>query len=274
VTSDPALLRDIAHRLAETANRQKVIEQVCLEQNLVWEDASRIVDEALETHALEITRHQSPLLTLLALTSFSVGIALMAWHLLGILSFFAALFDPRVPDFSRIFNIYAGVFQTLTSLPQTITLFITGIAMTVGSALGMKDVWAGIFDAWDRRNAPASQPLDGTLEHPESASSSWPVPALWMFLTLAAMLTGGIWVSQFLLMASAYQSSLPPAINDVFWGSLQRSWQLSAYVQRFPVPFALFILGLVLLAGGYYALRLYWLSIFTKDEDNPSAKER
>ncbi len=272
--TDEELIHETAHRLAETANPEKVIAELCLEQNLVWEDASLLVDEALATHSTEIVRQQSPLLTLLALTSFSAGIALTAWHLLGILSFFAALFDPRIPDFQRIFNIYAGVFQTLTSLPQTITLFITGIAMTVGSALGMKDVWAGIFDAWERRNAPASQPLAGTLAHPESAANAWPASAIWMLLPLAALLTGGIWVSQFLLMASAYQSTLPPAIDDVFWGSLQRSWQFSAYVQRFPVPFALFILGLLLLAGGYFALRLYWLSIFTKGEDNSSTKER
>ncbi len=332
MTSNQALTREIARRLAETANRQKVIEEVCIDRNLVWEDACRLVDEALETHYLEITRQQSPVLILLALISFSSGVALTSWHLLGILSFFAAVFDPRAPELLSIFRLYSGVFQTLTNLPQAITLFITGLAMITGSTLGMKDVWQGIFDAWDHRHEPArediplrapvlrapTQPdspqrvytsdgwstprselpdaLDMVLEslkseadapqvvetleqkygltHQEAyayirkvlhilqAEKEPPISPVWMFLTLAALVTGGMWVFQFFLMTSAYLSTLPPAIEDVFWGTLQRSMEIGDYIQLFPAPFVFFVLGLALLAGAYYALRTRWLSMF------------
>jgi hypothetical protein len=337
VASDQALAQGIARRLAETANRQKVIEEVCIEHNLIWEDARRLVDEALETHYLEITRQQSPVLTLLALISFSSGVALTAWHLLGVLSFFAAVFDPRAPELLSIFRLYSGVFQTLTNLPQAITLFITGLAMITGSTLGMKDVWRGIFDAWDHRHEPIgediplrapvlqapvfpapAQPdspqrghtLDGwstpkselpealamvlenlkseadapqiveTLEkkydltHQEAyayirkalrilqAEKEQPTSPAWMFLALAALVTGGMWIFQFFLTVSAYLSTLPPAIEDVFWGTLQRTAQIGDYIQLFPVPFVFFVLGLALLAGAYYALKTRWLSMF------------
>jgi hypothetical protein len=337
VTSDQALARGIARRLAETANRQKVIEEVCIDHNLMWEDARRLVDEALETHYLEITRQQSPLLTLLALISFSSGVSLTAWHLLGILSFSAAVFDPRAPELLKIFRLYSGVFQTLTNLPQAITLFITGLAMITGSTLGMKDIWRGIFDAWDHRHEPAREDiplrapdlrvpvlpaltrpdspqrvytldgwstpkselpeaLDTVLENLESeadaprvvetleqkyglthqeayayirkelhilqAEKEQPTSPVWMFLALAALVTGGTWVFQFFLTVSAYLSTLPPAIEDVFWGTLQRSMEIGDYIQLFPAPFVFFVLGLALLAGTYYALRTRWLSMF------------
>jgi hypothetical protein len=271
VTSDPELIRETAQRLAETANPEKVTEELCVEHHLHWEDAQQLVDEAQETHSSEIIRRQSPLLTLVALTSFSTGIALMSWHLLGLLSFSAALFDPRAPDLLRIFQVYSG-FQTLTSLPQALALFVTGSTMTVGSTLGMKDVWHGIFDAWERRNAPEAQlaPPASPLETPEIAT----VALSWLLLPLAALVAGVILVSQFLVMASVYQASLPPAIDDVFWGAVQRSWQMSGYIQRFPGPFALFLAGLFLLAGGYYVLRARWQALFLRSPDDPSTKAR
>jgi hypothetical protein len=344
VSSDPALVRAIAQRLAETADRQKVIEEVCLARNLIWDDARRLVDDAIETHYLDITRRQSPVLVTLAFLVFTGGVALTAWHLLGLLSFAIAALNPRTPELLKILQLYSGLFQTLSNFPAALTLFITGLGMMTGSLLGMKDVWLGWLDAWERRQQPVKEELlpleaplptapnpqqvytlDGWsalpvdlpealdmvlenlqsaadapqiaeklarqygLSHPEAyayirqalrirqAANEPSTSPVWMLLALAALVTGILWILQFILTASAYLSSLPPTLTgDVFWGSIQRSMEIGAYIQRFPLPFVLFLLGLALLASGYFALKTRWLAMLAwhpKQIPNPSEIE-
>lgn len=139
---DPSLAAHIARRLAETANRQKVIEETCLEQHLYWEDARQLVDEVLISHRLEITRQQSPLLFLLAVIIFADGVGLVSWNLQAVLTLFSFALAPQ--------NLSANAFQSL----QAFGWLLTGLGMIAGSLLGMKEVWLALFDAWDRRLSP------------------------------------------------------------------------------------------------------------------------
>jgi hypothetical protein len=149
----------ILRRLAETANRNKVIEELCLEHGLHWQDADQLVDDLIQTHKLDITRQQSPFLVLLALDIFIGGVLLMAWNLLGVLNYIWPYFDPNTPDAAGLYWFYMDTFQVMLNFPYATPLFITGLAMIVGSYFGMKDVWASFFDYLDQRRVfsyPAS----------------------------------------------------------------------------------------------------------------------
>jgi hypothetical protein len=157
----PPELEDlIIRRLAETANRNKVIEELCLEHGLYWSDADQIVDHLIQFHNLDITRRQSPLLALAALAIFIGGVLLVAWNLLGISNYFWPYFDPNTPDAVGLYLFYSDAFQTLLYFPHALPLFITGLAMIAGSYFGMKEVWASLFEWFDQQRMfsyPASK---------------------------------------------------------------------------------------------------------------------
>jgi hypothetical protein len=151
VEISPELEDLIIRRLAETANRNKVIEELCLERGMAWGDAGQIVDHLIKFHNLEITRQQSPYLILAALSIFIGGILLVAWNLLGISNYFWPYFDPNTPDAMGLYLLYSDAFQTLLYFPHALPLFITGLAMIAGSYFGMKDIWASFFEWLDQQ---------------------------------------------------------------------------------------------------------------------------
>ena len=53
----PELEDLIIRRLAETANRNKIIEELCLARNLPWSEAEEIVNHLIRFHHLDITWH-------------------------------------------------------------------------------------------------------------------------------------------------------------------------------------------------------------------------
>jgi hypothetical protein len=146
----PEIENQILQRLAETANRNKVIEEICLEHGWHWQAAEEVVDHLVQFHRLELTRRQSPALLLAALGVFSGGVILVAWNLLGALNYFWPYLDPKTPDELGLYLFYSDLFQSLLFYPQALPLFITGLAMMVGSTLGLKEVWASFFDLLDQ----------------------------------------------------------------------------------------------------------------------------
>jgi hypothetical protein len=140
----------IIRRLAETANRNKVIEELCLERGMVWGEAGQIVDHLIRFHHLEIVRQQSPFLVLAAFSIFLGGVFLVAWNLLGLYNYFWPYFDPNTPDAVGLYLFYSDIFQTLLYFPRALPLFVTGLAMIVGSYFGMKDVWTSFFEWLDQ----------------------------------------------------------------------------------------------------------------------------
>lgn len=147
---DPHLLHSIARRLAETADRNRVVEEICLLHNMPWSQSEALVDHALAYHHDDITRYQTPVLIPLALAVFIGGAALSAWQLLGLAAFFSALANPRAATFFDIYNLSFGFFDVLTNLWGMLAAFVTGLAMMLGSYIGMKDVWVAWLDALEQ----------------------------------------------------------------------------------------------------------------------------
>lgn len=177
-TEIPRELEDfILRRLAETADRNKVIEETCLEGGFHWKDAEQIVDHLIRFHQFDLTRRQSPLLVLAALSIFIGGVILVAWNLLGVWNYLWPLLDPQTPDTLGFYLFYSDLFQTLLFYPQAIPLFITGLAMIAGSYFGMKDVWASIFDFLEHQRQFSLRDFTNWTFSPSALPASEPDPA-------------------------------------------------------------------------------------------------
>lgn len=167
----PEMEARILDRLAETANRNKVIEEICLEQGWHWQTAEAAVDHLIQFHQLELTRRQSPSLLLAALSIFSGGVILVAWNFLGVLNYAWPYLDPKTPDELGLYLFYSDLFQNLLFYPQALPLFITGLAMMVGSTLGLKEVWASFFDFLEQERQSS---LRGWLQRAWQAAQADP----------------------------------------------------------------------------------------------------
>jgi len=164
---DPRLLRSISHRLAETADRNQVIEEICMLRNLDWGSAAELVDRAASFHETDITRRQTPILALVALSLFIGGVALAAWQLLGLVAVLSALANPLAATFWDIYNLSFGFFDLLANFWGMLGAFVTGLAMVLGSYLGMKQVWVAWLESLE----------NGTLFQPPAESTSGLEPA-------------------------------------------------------------------------------------------------
>ncbi len=145
--NDPHLLRSIARRLTVTADRNQVVEEICMLCNLTWSQAEELVEHALAYYQADITRLQTPILALLALVLFVGGAALSAWQLLGITAVLSAISNPRAGEFWDVYHLSLGFFGVVTNFWGMLAAFVTGLAMMLGSYIGMKDVWLAWLDA-------------------------------------------------------------------------------------------------------------------------------
>ena len=179
LADDPHLLHSIARRLAFTADRNQVIEEICMLRNLTWSQAEELVEHALTYHRADITRLQTPILALLALTLFVGGAALSAWQLLGVTAVLSALSNPRAEEFWDVYHLSLGFFGVVTNFWGMLVAFVTGLAMMLGSYLGTKDVWLAWLDAFEsgksfnkRDSAPAGTSRLETASVTESVFSA------------------------------------------------------------------------------------------------------
>ncbi len=168
---DPHLLHSIARRLAVTADRNQVVEEICLLHNITWSQAEEVVEHALAYHQADITRLQTPILAPLALVLFVGGAALSAWQLLGITAVLSALSNPRAESFWDVYNLSFGFLDVLTNFWGMLAAFVTGLAMMLGSYFGMKDVWLAWLDAFEGGKLFKQEPAPARRSRLETASA-------------------------------------------------------------------------------------------------------
>ncbi|HAE60350.1 MAG TPA: hypothetical protein DCG54_12810, partial [Anaerolineae bacterium] len=105
----PPPLQKIAQRLAATADRQQVIDELCTQYGLHWQDADSIVAQAESEYQHIITRQQTPILVLVALSTFSIGVLLFSWSFLGVVSGFANLVAPNLVAGLNLLGFYSDM---------------------------------------------------------------------------------------------------------------------------------------------------------------------
>lgn len=316
----------LLNRLASTANRNKVIEETCLQYGWHWQEAEAVIDHLTQAHHLDLTRRQSPALFLGALSIFSGGVCLVAWNFLGLFNYLRPYFDPHTPDELGLYWFYSDLFQGLLFAPEALPLFISGLAMIVGSYLGMKDLWASFFNLFETDQHPSLPELLQNLQTafqlqaetqpqtlpdfipnedqlayllkrlPEERRSAQLVEELWLkfglpqpqgehfvrlvleargqspatrfslpvaLASLAASVTGLIWISQYLLLIGRELAAQPRLIENQ-WHFILRLADLAETVERYPAGLLWFTLGLLLLAVGGYGLKDTWLASLSK----------
>lgn len=141
-------LAKIAKRLAVTADRSQVIEELCTQYGLYWQDAEALVAQAEAEYQSLITRQQAPVLVLVALFTFMIGVLLVAWNLLGVISGFASLISPNLIGALNLLGLYSEIIATLLNFSYSGSLFIVGLGMMFGSQWGMRDIWASWLETW------------------------------------------------------------------------------------------------------------------------------
>jgi hypothetical protein len=143
--NDSELITYVTQRLSEADNLQDIIMAVCEKTGWTWSDAEVFVSQVQELKGSDITRRQFPLIIVLALGTFLVGLGLIAY---GVYTIMASLNQlslawgyisrGEVPSMD-IYNTYISAAMML-SAP-----LLTGIAMILGSLIGMRDTWSKLL---------------------------------------------------------------------------------------------------------------------------------
>jgi hypothetical protein len=151
-------LQKIARRLAVTADRQQVIDELCTQYGLHWQDAESIVAQAESEYQHIITRQQTPILVLVAFSTFSIGVLLFSWSFLGVVSSFTNLVAPNLVAALNLLGFYSDMVAALLDFSNSGSLFVIGLAMMLGSQWGMKSVWLSWLQTRENEVEPPASP--------------------------------------------------------------------------------------------------------------------
>ena len=138
---DRDIVQYFIKHLADSDNPDDLIMHICERSGRSWNNVEALLNRVREEREQEIVRRQSPLLTLLALVTFTAGFILMI--------FFTYFLIDIVKEISRAYSSPVDVFDLLQAVFASGYISIGGVflgfAMVLGSLLGMRDVWAAIL---------------------------------------------------------------------------------------------------------------------------------
>jgi hypothetical protein len=141
----------IIHHLTEGDDPKDLVFDLCQQTNLTWPQAEALVRQVQEEKQGDIARKQFPLLFILALGAFVIGLGLIGYSVYSVIAEMALvpadplngqLVEQNIDGVSRLYLFFSLVVR---SGGQIITLFVLGIAMVLGSLLGMRDTWVKIL---------------------------------------------------------------------------------------------------------------------------------
>lgn len=143
------LEKKIILRLENEDDRNEIILDLCISQDLDWKEAESIVESIQAENIVDITLEQSPVLVTLALVIFLGGVGLISFTAYNAVSMYKTIYlinntglisDPSGWESVRGFLIYL-----VMTGEQYFGSLILGIGMIIGSLKGMEDVWTAIF---------------------------------------------------------------------------------------------------------------------------------
>ena len=135
-------IRDyIIKRLSKNHNPNDIIMELCDRGKLTWPRAEALVNQVQREHSSTIVRRQSPLLIGIGLFLFGGGAYLLVSSSMLIINLISQLsFESGDPLQNAGPVAYLAYYA-----PYAIPKAITGLAMMIGSMVGLKDVWAAIL---------------------------------------------------------------------------------------------------------------------------------
>ncbi len=157
---DEELTVFILEGLSKSHDRDDIITGICGITGLTWEESEDMLERVQAENQAVVVRRQFPLMFIVALTFFIAGFVLAAYGIYAISLFFspqAGLPADLTTYFMPIIEHGLNPLHVVqTTIPAYFKLFVFflfspfsaiffGIAMIIGSLVGMQDVWAAIL---------------------------------------------------------------------------------------------------------------------------------
>jgi hypothetical protein len=131
----------IIENLIKYEDPDDLILDICNKEGMTWPQAQTLIDQVRSENSSSITRKQAPFLTILAFITFFAGsviLGLEAYTVIGTINTFISLGQNPL-------EIFALLLYVAHSAPAALGLLPLGLAMVLGSLIGMSDVWKAIL---------------------------------------------------------------------------------------------------------------------------------
>ncbi|MBN1305416.1 MAG: hypothetical protein JXA13_13340 [Anaerolineales bacterium] len=139
--NEESIKAHIFKRLSRNHNPDDIIFELCDRANMSWPEAKKLVHMVQHEQGNAITRRQSPLLIMIGLVVFAGGAYLLVASG-GLIFELVSQFN--ITESDPIQNLGPLAYLAYYA-PYAIPKAVTGLAMIIGSMVGMKDVWVAIF---------------------------------------------------------------------------------------------------------------------------------
>jgi hypothetical protein len=128
----------VTKRLANYVRMSDITQELCEQTGMAWPEAESFVREVASLEEKTVHRRRSPALMGLGLVIFVGGVGLM---------FVSAFFVSNLVIFYRtnlpeLLSTVQILIFIVTEAPSALWLGSFGLAMVVGSLVGMREVWA------------------------------------------------------------------------------------------------------------------------------------
>jgi hypothetical protein len=144
--SDPErerqIIETVVQQLAKAEPADDIIFDLCERYKLDWDEAEALIASIREDSENEIALRQSPIITLLALGTFIVGMGLYLYSIsvIGEFLYIFSMIQGRVED------LKLTVFPYFLESPfNPVITLLTGLGMMLGGSLGMKPIWKALL---------------------------------------------------------------------------------------------------------------------------------
>jgi hypothetical protein len=140
----------IIRHLSQGNDPNDLIYQICQKDNIPWSQAEELVKRVRVEKADVIVKKQFPLLFVIALAIFLSGLVLIGYStFLSVEEISFLQGSPRSQgaihmDGLQILTVF--IVAILDKGPTPVLLLIFGIAMILGSLVGMRDAWSSMLN--------------------------------------------------------------------------------------------------------------------------------
>ncbi|MFZ5923296.1 MAG: hypothetical protein ACOYY3_19795 [Chloroflexota bacterium] len=138
---DPKIAKYILDRLSAHATPDQITYSLCEKYGLRWDEAYSMVFYVKTEQAQEITKRQFPMMLGAALFTFIGGVGAIAWSIVE-LNNYASLLLAEGALTGMSANILMLLIETV---PGYFGLIGMGLAMIVGSIIGMRHEWSKLL---------------------------------------------------------------------------------------------------------------------------------
>jgi hypothetical protein len=117
------------------------LRSICEQTGKKWEEVESLLECVRAEHEQEITRRQSPLLSMIALVTFIAGVGISIYSAYFLVMVIQGYCNMPVSPLG-IPDLFQAIFTTAYT---SIGGLVLGLGMMLGSILGMRQVWAAIL---------------------------------------------------------------------------------------------------------------------------------